>query len=221
MELVNYLGTKKLNDFIFPNPLDSAGRFNFGAEGKLGPLAAQIYGLLGARFKYSEKQALKLSNTLVGILYNCEVQMVRVDPSFGTVTLADIIVGRPLFWTDKTKFLVSPLASATALLAGISPVVMTSANAKGDIIPLIVRGDVGVKLKAALTKASPLANDPLVLNITANLGTGDVILDATAWTNVQMALRIGRVLSALNGLDGTVVKCHLDNAYQVYRDGVE
>lgn len=219
MDLFSYIGTGKLNDLIIPNPLDSSGRFD--VTGKLGPLAQELYGMLGQRFKFSEAQALKLSNTNKGTLYNCEIQMVRVDPNFGTVLLTDIIVGRPLFWSDKTKRLVTPLASATALLAGISPVVMTSANAKGDIIPLVVKGDVGVKLKAALTKASPLGNDPLSLNVTANLGTGDVLADATAWTNVQMALRMGRVLSALNGLDGTVVKCHLDNAYQLFNNGVE
>lgn len=220
MDLLSYLGpTGKINDFIYPNPLDSAGRFVI--DDKTGPQKQMIYGLLGSRYKFSEGAALKRSNTTKGTIYNCEMQMVRIDPSFGTVLLTDIIVGRPLFWTDKTKFLVSPLATATSLLAGISPVVMTSSNAKGDIIPLIVRGDVGIKLKASLTKASPLANDPLVLSIASSLATGDVLLDATGWTNVQLALRVGRVLSALNGLDGTVVKCHLDNAYQVYNSGIE
>lgn len=220
MELLNYLGTKKLNDFIFPNPLDSSGRFNFSAEGKLGPLAAQIYGLLGARYKFSEATGLKLSNTNVGTIYNCETQLVRVDT--GTLTLTDIIVGRPMFWVDKKKFLVTPVASATTLLAGISPCLFTSANAKGDMFPLVVRGDVGALLKAtSLTKASPVGNDPVVLNIASSLATADVLADATAWTNVQMALRIGRVITALNGLAGTVAKIHLDNAYQVYRDGIE
>lgn len=221
MELLNYIGTKKLNDFIFPNPLDSSGRFNFGAEGKLGPLAAQLYGLLGARYKLSEKTALKLSNTNVGTLYNCEVQLVRVSPTFGTVTLADIIVGRPLFWSDKNKFEVTPLATITADLAGISPVVMTSTNAKGDLIPMVVRGDVGVKMSAAITKTTLASNDPVVMAVASNLGVADVLADATNWTNTQLSVWMGKMIEALGtGGDGLVKKMNLTQAVQVYRDGI-
>lgn len=218
MDLFTLLGNKKLNEFVYPNPLDSAGRFN--VTGNRGPEAQMAYGLLGSRFKFSEAQALKLSNTNVGTLYNCEIQIVRIDT--GTITITDLIVGRPVFWVDKSKKLITSVASATTLLAGICPIVITSSNAKGDIIPIIVKGDCQVLLKASsLTKASPLANDPVVANISSSLATADVLADATGWTNVQLALRMGRVLEAWNGAAGTVKKMHLDNAYQVFNNGVE
>lgn len=217
MDLFKYIGNKKLNEFVFPNPLTSAGAFD--PTNQTGSLGQEIYGCLGQKFKMSESEALKLSNTNVGILYNCEVQLVRI--STGSLTLTDLIVGRPVFWSDKTKFEVTPVASATTLLAGVCICALTSSNAKGDIMYIVTRGDVGGLLKASsLTKASPLANDPTVLNIASSLATFDVLADATGWTNVQLALRAGRVLEAWNGGAGTVKKLHLDNAYEVFGKGV-
>lgn len=215
MELFPFLGGKKLNDFVWPNPFNSSGIFDVtkGIDDR------QIVGLLGARFKYSEAMAAKLSNTTVSTLHNFEAQLVRLDT--GSLTVTDVIAGRPLFWVSKTNFTVTPVASATAEFAGISLVTLTSANAKGDIFMIGVAGNIPCKLKAALTKASPLANDPAVINVTASLGTIDVLADATGWTNVQMALRAGWVISALNSLDGTVVTINIDNAKRVYRDGVQ
>lgn len=215
MNIAQYLGTKKLNELILENPFDSAGKYDVTK----GP--SRFVGLLGSEFTFSEKQALKLSNTLIGTLYACTIKMVRVDPAFGTVLLTDIIVGRPLYWSDTKKFLVTPLASLTSRLAGISPVVMTSANNKGDIIPLVVAGDVGVKLGAALTKASPVINDPALIVIAANLAAADVIADATNWTNVQHASRMGRVIEAWNGGATLVKKMHLDNAHRIPDDGIK
>lgn len=216
MDLVEYLGTKKLNELILPNPYNSAGVIDIAA----GKHNERGRGFLGQRFRLSEKQGLKQSNTTIGTIYGCVVMLVRIQPDFGTVLITDIDVGRPLFWSDKKKFEVTPLASATAQLAGISLVGLTSANAKGDIIPIVIHGDVGVLLAASLTKASPVANDPVVLSIASNLATADVLADATSWTNVQMALRIGRVIEAWNGGAGTVKKMHLDNAYLIPNDGV-
>lgn len=217
MDLFPYLGNSKLNNFIYPNPLDSAGRFD--PTGQVGSQGQQIYGCLGQKFKYSEAQAARVSDTTVGNLYNAEYQLVRI--STGSLTLTDLVVGRPVFWSDKTKFEITPVASATALLAGVCICVLTSDNSKGDLMFIATKGDVGGLLKASsLTKASPLANDPTVLNIAASLATFDVLLDATGWTNVQLALRAGRVLEAWNGGAGTVKKLHLDNAYEVFGDGI-
>lgn len=216
MELFPFLGSKKLNDFIWPNPYDSAGLFDVtkGIDDR------QIVGLLGAEWQYSEGIAAKLSNTTNGTVYNSTLKLVRLDT--GSLTVTDVIVGRPLFWVDKTKFTVTPVATATTLLAGIAITPLTSANAKGDLFLICVQGDVGVLLKASsLTKASPVGNDPAVLNIASSLATADTLADATGWTNVQLALRIGRVIEAWNGAAGTVKKVHLDNAYRVYRDGVK
>jgi hypothetical protein len=212
MDLVTYLGEGKLNEEIIP--------VGTSVNIKTGGHLTRGVGWLGQRVRISEKQALKLSNTTIGTLYGCEIQFVRIQPDFGTVALTDIVVGRPLFWNDTKKFFVTPLATATARLAGIAITVLTSANSKGDIIPIVVKGDVGVLLKSSLTKASPVANDPVSLSIASSLGSADTLADATAWTNVQMALRMGRVIEAWNGAAGTVKKMHLDNAYEIPNDGV-
>jgi|SRR6185295_5349368 len=217
MDLVEYLGTKKLNELIIENPYNSSGVLDIAA----GKHNQRGLGFLGQEFRLSEKQGLKQSNTTVGTIYSCVVKMVRVQPDFGTVALTDIVVGRPLFWNDTKKFFVTPLATATARLAGISLVTMTSANAKGDLIPIVVHGDVGIKMAAAITKATVAINDPIVLSIASSLATVDVLADATGWTNVQLALRVGKMLTAIGtGGDGTVVKCYLDNADRIYNDGV-
>lgn len=217
MDLVEYLGTKKLNELIIENPYNSSGVIDIAA----GKHNQRGLGFLGQRFRLSEKQALKQSNTTVGTLYNCVIQMVRIQPDFGTVALTDIIVGRPLFWNDKKKFLVTPLAATTAQLAGIAITVLTSANGKGDIIPIVVAGDVGVKMSAAITKASPVVNDPVVMAVAANLGTADILADATGWTNVQQGVYMGKLLEALGtGGDGEVHKINLTGAIQVLNDGV-
>ncbi len=217
MDLVEYLGTKKLNELIIENPYNASGVIDI-AQGKHNQRGL---GFLGQRVRLSEKQALKQSNTTIGTLYNCVIQMVRIQPDFGTVNLTDIIVGRPLFWNDKKKFLVTPLASLTAQLAGIAICVLTANNAKGDLIPIVVQGDVGVKMSAAITKAAPTINDPAVLAVAANLGVADVLADATGWTNVQQAVYMGKLLEALGGGgDGEVHKINLTGAIQVYNDGV-
>lgn len=218
MNILQFLGTKKLNELII------AGDYVTGSSTQhdvsKGP--DRYTGLLGSEFTFSEKTALKLSNTTIGTLYGCTIKMVRVQPDFGTVALTDIIVGRPLFWNDKKKHFVTPLASATAQLAGIAITVLTSSNNKGDIIPIVVAGDVGVLMAAAITKASPTVNDPAVLSIASNLGSADVLADATGWTNVQLALRMGRLIEALGtGGDGLVKKIHLDNAYRNPDDGIK
>src|SRR5438309_2368919 len=108
MNIFQYIGTKKLNELIIPNPYDSAGKLDVTK----GP--DRFIGLLGSEQKISEKDALKYSNTTVGTIYSCIIKMVRIQPDFATVNLTDIIVGRPLFWNDTKKFYVTPLASATA-----------------------------------------------------------------------------------------------------------
>ena len=215
MDLITYLGEGKLNELIIPRGTTAAPNI------KLGQHLIRGQGFLGQRIRLSETQALKMSNTTVGTLYGCEIQFVRIQPDFGTVTLTDIVVGRPLFWNDTKKFHVTPLATATARLAGIAITVLTSANSKGDIVPIVTHGDVGILMAAAITKTTVAINDPVVLSIASSLGSADVLADATGWTNVQLALRMGRMATALGTAgDATVVKCHLDNAYRIPNDGV-
>lgn len=215
MNLFQYLGTKKLNELILPNPYDSNGKLDVTQ----GP--NRYLGLLGSEYKLSEKTALKVSNTTIGTLYSCVVKMVRIQPDFGTVALTDIIAGRPLYWNDTKKFTVTPLASLTAKPAGIAITNLTSANSKGDIIPIVVAGEVGALFIAEVTKAAAAINDPVVNSIAANLGGCDVLADATGWTNVQMAARIGRMAQTFAAdEEGAVFKIMLDNMFRITDDGV-
>src|SRR6266851_5106771 len=132
MNLIEYVGTKKLNDLIIANPYDPV---TLKRDVTLRP--DRFTGLLGSEFKLSEKIALKQSNTLVGTLYSCILKAVRIDPAqVGAITT--IVPGRPLFWSDTKKFYVVSDATATARLAGIAITNHTSANAKGDIIPIVI-----------------------------------------------------------------------------------
>jgi hypothetical protein len=215
MDLVTYLGERKLNELIIPRGTATKVDISRGEHLNRG------IGFLGQRVRLSEKQGLKLSNTTIGTLYSCEIQFVRIQPDFGTVNLADIVVGRPLFWNDTKKFFVTPLASITARLAGIAITNLTSANSKGDIIPIVTFGDVGILLAAAITKASVAINDPIVLSVASSLGSADILADATGWTNVQLAVRMGKIITAIGATgDATVQKCYLDAAQQIHVEGV-
>lgn len=213
MDLINYLGEKKLNELIIP--------VGTSVDIKAGGHLTRGLGFLGQRHRISEKQALKLSNTSIGTLYGCEFQIVRIQPDFGTVALTDMIVGRPLYWNDTKKFYITPLATITSKFAGICPVKLTSANSKGDIIPMITAGDVEMLMTAAITKATVAINDPVVLKVASSLADLDVLADATGWTNVQLAQRAGNLITALGtGGDGLVARCYLSGAYRVEGNGV-
>lgn len=215
MNLIEYLGTKKLNELILENPYDSAGKVDITK----GP--NRYIGLLGSEWKLSEKTALKQSNTTIGTLYGARYKLVRIQSDFGTVALTDIIVGRPMFWSNKKKHEVTPLASITAQLAGICVVKCTSANAKGDFIVICVEGECEVLMSAAITKATVAINDPVVMAVASNLGVGDVLADATGWTNVQLGVRIGKMISALGtGGDGLVARVYVNNCTYNFDDGV-
>ena len=81
MDLVEYLGTKKLNELIIENPYNSSGVIDIAA----GKHNQRGLGFLGQRFRLSEKQGLKQSNTTVGTIYGCVVMIVRIQPDFGTI----------------------------------------------------------------------------------------------------------------------------------------
>lgn len=218
MNIFQFIGTKKLNELILTGDYVTGSTTQHDVS--KGP--DRYSGLLGSKYTFSEKEGLKLSNTTLGTIYGCTIQLVRIQPDFGTVLLTDIIVGRPLYWNDTKKFFVTPLATATSRLAGISICKLTSANLKGDIIPIVTFGDVGVLMAAAITKSSPTINDPITAAIGSSLAAADVLADATAWTNVQLALRMGRLLEALgSGGDAEVHKMYLDAAYQIPDPGIK
>lgn len=202
MDTFSYLGTKRFNDFQMAWPT----QFDPTAGPSLAPA------VLGNRHKLSESMARKLSNTNVGTLRQGIYQVVRTDPT--AATIANYVAGRPVFWADPSKFTITYVAATTSLFAGIC---LSTVAAAGNIIHICVAGDVGGLYAAALTKAGAL-NDPVVLSIAANLATLDVLADATAWTNVQKKLEVGRVNEA--PVVNQVKRIILTNAIQVMDEGI-
>lgn len=167
----------------------------------------------GERFHLTENRATKLSNTTVGTLRQCVIQMVRVDPA--TQTLANWVVGRPVFWSDTKIFKATTVAATTALLAGIA---INSPDALGDYVFIVVEGDVGGLYDGTLAKATPALNDPVVLKIASSLATLDVFADATSWTNVQRKLSVGRVNETVTA--GAVKRIILTDAIRAFNEGM-
>lgn len=203
MDAFSYLGTKRFNDFQLVWP--AAG------DPTQGPSLAPA--ILGNRHKLSETMARKLSNTNVGTLRQGIYQVVRTDPT--AATIANYVAGRPLFWADPSKFVVTYVAASTSLFAGIC---LGTVAVAGNVIHMCVAGDVGGLVAAALTKAVPALNDPVFLKIAANLAALDVQLDATAMTNVELKLIAGRMNEAF--VVNQVKRIILTQAIQVMDEGI-
>lgn len=198
MDPYSLLGKSKLNDFSTTPPSDPT----FGPN--------LIKGWAGSRFQFTETRALKLSNTNVGTLHNGIYQLVRARG-----TLVDWVVGRPVFWSSTTLFEVTTVAATTALLAGIA---ISIPSALGDYVYIQVYGDVAGLYAHALTKAVPALNDPVKLSISASLATLDVQLDATAFSNVELKLLVGKVNEA-PAID-VVKRIILTEAVQIQNAGI-
>lgn len=198
MDPYSLLGKSKLNDFSTTPPSDPT----FGPN--------LIKGWAGSRYQFTETRALKLSNTNVGTLHNGIYQLVRARG-----TLADWVVGRPVFWSSTTLFEVTTVAATTALFAGIA---ISIPSALGDYVYIQIYGDVAALYGGALTKAVPALNDPVVISISASLATVDVILDATSWTNVQQKSFVGRVNEA--PVISVVKRIILTEAIQIQNAGI-
>lgn len=192
------LGDRKLNDFSSTptNPFVEGPDF--------------VKGFLGARFALTEKIALKLSNTNKGTLRNGIYQIVRVRGA-----LVDWDIGRPVFWSDTNLFEVTSVAATTALLAGIC---LNTPDALGDYVYIQTYGDVGGLWDGTLTKATPALNDPVILKIGSSLATLNVLADATAWTQVEKKLEVGRVNETVTA--GAVKRIILTRAIQIYNEGI-
>lgn len=198
MDPYSLLGKSKLNDFSTTPPSDPT----FGPN--------LIKGWAGSRFQFTETRALKLSNTNVGTLHNGIYQLVRARG-----TLADWVVGRPVFWSSTTLFEATTVAATTALFAGIA---ISIPSALGDYVYIQIYGDVAALYGGSLTKAVPALNDPVVISISASLATVDVILDATSWTNVQQKSFVGRVNEA--PVISVVKRIILTEAIQIQNAGI-
>lgn len=213
MDAFNYVRSKKLNGFYETWP--SSPR-----DVTLGPTPQIFQGLLGAEFKLSKATANKYSDSAVRTLQQGVYKIVRVKAAS---TAGDWVVGRPLFWNDLAEAVptVTTVAAITKLFAGVAINTLSAADALNGVMTLIQISGVAPLLGrgTAFTKATPAVNDPVVLSVAASLATGDVLADATGWTNVQTQIEIGRVYEAMT-LD-TVKNFVLTKALPFYIDGIK
>lgn len=199
-----------MNDFeeVFPTTIKVADFLKTGGKD-----VSPFFGLLGMKKKVDDTIAAKYSNTNVGTLKNGIYQLVRVKSG---AVLADWVVGRPVFWSDKGKFEVTTVvADATVEYAGQA--ISTLAN-DAAIKIIQIDGEAPCLLAAALTKAAPAINDPVVLKIAANLATGDVELDATGWSNAVLKRWIGYLDEA--AVAGQVKRIVLTQAHRAQNRGI-
>lgn len=211
MDLFDYLRSAKLNDFEEKFPT-TAKVSDFLATGN--PNNNPFYGLLGMKKKLDDAVAAKLSNTTIGTLRNGVYQLVRSDPTIAVV--GNWVVGRPLFWADKATFKVTTVAAdATVEYAGQA--ISTLATA-GSFKIMQIDGEAPALLSAALTKAAPAINDPVVLKFGANLADVDVELDATGWANAIIKRWIGYLDEA--AVAGQVKRIVLTQAHKAQNKGI-
>lgn len=210
MDLFDFLRTSKMNDFEeTAASTQKVAYFISGGSKDHNP----FFGLLGMKKKVDDKTAAKFSNTNIGTLKNGIYQLVRAKAG---ITLADWVVGRPLFWSDKAKFEVTTVAAdATVEYAGQS----ISTLGKDNAFKIIqIDGEAPALLAAALTKAAPAINDPVVLKFGANLATVDVELDATGWSNAILKRWIGYLDEA--AVAGAVKRIVLTQAHKAQNVGI-
>lgn len=202
MDLFDYLRKGNINKFEEP----------FSTDVRDGP--SPFYGLLGMKKKLDDVTAAKFSDTSIFTLLNGVYRLVRSDPTI--VTVANWSVGRPLFWVDKKLYKVTTVAAdSTKEFAGVALGPLTTA---GSFKIIQTEGEAPGLYAAALTKAAPALNDPLVLKFAANLADFDVELDATAFSNAIVKRMVGRVDEA--AVAGAVKRIVLHNLAPVQNRGI-
>jgi len=203
MDLFDYLRGAKINtfeeDYVSTDPT-------------LGP--SPFRGLLGMKKKLDNNTAAKFSNTALYTFRDGIYMVVRSDPAI--VSAGDWVLGRPLGWVNKqTKTVTTIMADTTVEFAGVA---LGSLTKVGTIKLIQIAGVAPVLLTGALTKAAPLINDPVSVKIAANLATGDVIADATGWTNVQLKAWIGNLVEA--AVAGSVKQVNITQAHASMNLGI-
>lgn len=165
MDFFDYLPQAKLNAVDKTYPTDATE-------------ISALVGMLGQKWDYDNKSALRFSKTSVGTLKWGEYQLVRLDPAM-VVAIAGAVRGRPVFWSDESKFYVTCDAAANKKFAGF---LLETVTAKGNFTIIQVSGRCGALFAAALTKATPAIMDICTLAISSSLASLDVLADATALT---------------------------------------
>lgn len=202
MDLFDYLRKGNINRFEEP----------FSTDVRDGP--SPFFGLLGMKKKLDQTVAAKFSDTSIFTLLDGVYRLVRSDPTIADVT--KWAVGRPVFWVDKKLFKVTTVAAdATVKFAGVALGPLTTA---GTFKIIQVSGEAPGLYAAALTKAAPAINDPLVLKFAANLADFDVELDATAFSNAIVKRMVGRVDEA--AVAASVKRIFLNDAHEVQNRGI-
>jgi len=107
------------------------------------------------------------------------------------VTSITPILGGVLYWSDKTVYSVTDVATATGQLAGISPRLNAAA---ASAFWMILEGDVSVRLIDSPTSTPDTTGKPVV-GVTATAAKADVLTLATA----PQPFYIGRCLSTQDG----------------------
>lgn len=147
-------------------------------------------GMLGTKAYFDTAEALRLSDTTVGTLYEGVYQCVKVvATASGTVAR-----GTVLFWSDIVNAVVTPDvadATVTGLIAGIAIGTIT----KGYYGIMQVDGEASIKFAASITKATPASGDLVVVD-QAPTAAADVLADATGLTSVTAKGILGVALEA-------------------------
>lgn len=202
MDLFDYLRKGKINKF----------EEEFITDVREGP--SPFFGLLGMKKKLDDVTAAKFSDSTIWTCKGGIYRLVRSDPTIAVV--GNWSVGRPLFWADKNLYKVTTVAAdATVEFAGVALGPLTKA---GTFKIIQTDGEAPALLAAALTKAAPAINDPVVLKFAANLADVDVELDATAWSNAIVKRWIGYLDEA--AVAGAVKRIMLTQAHRMENRGI-
>lgn len=143
-------------------------------------------GQVGAFVVYDDASVPFASAT--GTLYAATYQYVQ----FKAGTTAAAAIGGPVYWADRSKFIVTP-DPPTGLPdpAGIA----ISTVSKGNYGFIVVEGRVNVMPRSAITKVTPAIGDSVALIATANVA--DDLADATTYNpNTHGTILVGQWLVA-------------------------
>jgi hypothetical protein len=175
-----------------------------------GPRVQTLVGMLGEEFIYDENTMKKLWNASKSTAYTCRLKLVR----FASGSVASNLVGRPVYWSNKASFIVTPDASLTAEFAGIA----ICANGKGNIGYIITEGEAAILFDAALTKGAPAIGDTVILKVAGGVATADIPLDATAITFTNYRLIIGNARAV--PVAGALARVSLNRVSRNLRRGI-
>jgi hypothetical protein len=116
-------------------------------------------------------------------LFGAEYMLVRTKSN----STAALLAGRPVFWgseADLDACIVTPDAAADALFAGVAINVPAT---KGNVVLIVVAGDVDGLIKGVITDAGDAdLGDVYTLDISGGVATFDILANATAVTWATM-----------------------------------